>query len=115
MGAQTVPDAGSQATYVDDLPEGTLAPADARDLDDLADLAQIRVPTLYLCGRESPAAMNAISNLFRLKLPWAHSYQFSSMGHLGPITHSDIVNEQIAGFIQRLSGIAYASGYARAA
>ena len=80
-----------------------------------ADLARLRLPTLYLSGRESPAAINAVSNLFRLKLPWALNYEFAGMGHMGPITHSEIVNEEIAGFIQRLSGIAYSKAIAQAA
>lgn len=81
----------------------------------LADLADIRVPTLYLSGRESPAAIKAITNLFRLKLPWAMTYEFPGMGHMGPVTHGEIVNEQITRFIQRLSGVAWSKGFARAA
>lgn len=81
----------------------------------LADLAGIRQPTLYLSGRESPTAINAITNLVRVTLPQATTYAFPGLGHLGPITHSGIVNEQIASFIQRLSGVAYAQGFAQAA
>ena len=81
----------------------------------LADLADVRVPMLYLSGRESPASIHAVTNLVRVKLPRAETWEFPGMGHLGPVTHGAIVNEQIAAFIQRLSGVAYAQGFSQAA
>ena len=71
----------------------------------LADLANIQVPVHYLQGEESPASVHAIGNLLKLKLPQAVLHEFTGIGHMGPITHSEIVNEQIEGFIRQLSRV----------
>ena len=66
----------------------------------LADLASIEIPTLCLSGRESPRSVNAITNLLKRQLPQATARRFPGMG---PITHSEIVNDHIEEFIQRQS------------
>ena len=71
--------------------------------DALADLASLQIPTLYLSGRESPASVKAISKLLELKLPNAARQCFDDMGHMGPITHSEIVNASIEQFINQRS------------
>jgi pimeloyl-ACP methyl ester carboxylesterase len=81
----------------------------------LAELASIQVPTLYLSGRESPASVQVISELLIKKLPCVDTHQFPGLGHMGPITHSEIVNERIEGFIQRQTPTEQQQGYALAA
>jgi pimeloyl-ACP methyl ester carboxylesterase len=83
--------------------------------DLLAGLADLRMPTLCLTGRESPAPVNAISELLQRELPWASTHRFPAMGHMGPITHADIVNERIAAFIQRQPRALNRKGYPQAA
>lgn len=83
--------------------------------DLIAGLADLRMPTLCLAGRESPASVNAISGLLQQALPWATTHHFPGMGHMGPITHADIVNEQIAAFIQRHVSDPDHTGYPQAA
>jgi pimeloyl-ACP methyl ester carboxylesterase len=83
--------------------------------DLLAGLADLRMPTLCLSGRESPASVNAISGLLKRELPHASAHRFPYMGHMGPITQADIVNQQIAAFIQREAGALNRKGYPQAA
>ena len=81
----------------------------------LAGVASIQVPTLYLSGRESPASVQVISELLIQKLPRVDAYQFPGLGHMGPITHGEIVNDRIEGFIQRQTATGQQRGYALAA
>jgi pimeloyl-ACP methyl ester carboxylesterase len=81
----------------------------------LAGLASIQVPTLFLSGQESPSSVQVISELLIQKLPCVDTHQFPGLGHMGPITHSEIVNERIEGFIQRQTATEQQQGYALAA
>jgi pimeloyl-ACP methyl ester carboxylesterase len=81
----------------------------------LAGMASIQVPTLYLSGRESPASVQIISELLIQRLPCVDAHQFPSLGHMGPITHREIVSDRIEGFIQRQTATNPQHGYAQAA
>jgi pimeloyl-ACP methyl ester carboxylesterase len=81
----------------------------------LAGLASIQVPTLYLSGRESPVSVQVISELLIQKLPRVDAHQFPGLGHMGPITHSEIVNDRIERFIQRQTATGQQEDYALAA
>ena len=81
----------------------------------LEGIASIQVPTLYLSGRESPASVQVISELLIQKLPCVDVHQFPGLGHMGPITHSEIVNDRIEGFIQRQTATGQQKGYPLAA
>jgi pimeloyl-ACP methyl ester carboxylesterase len=81
----------------------------------LAGLENIQVPTLYLSGEESPASAQVISELMVQKLPRVDTHQFPGLGHMGPITHSEMVNDHIEAFIQRQTATGQQKGYALAA
>jgi pimeloyl-ACP methyl ester carboxylesterase len=83
--------------------------------DALAGLARVQVPTLYLSGMESPTSVQVISELLIQKLPRVDAHQFPGLGHMGPITHSETVNDHIEGFIQRQTPSGQQQGYALAA
>jgi pimeloyl-ACP methyl ester carboxylesterase len=78
-------------------------------------LACLKVPTLYLSGQESPATVQAITTLLKLEMPHAIQHCLSGMGHMGPITHGDIVNTHIERFITCRSAEQYNRDYAWAA
>ena len=59
--------------------------------------------------------MQAITALQKLEMPHAIRHRFNGMGHMGPITHGDIVNPRIAAFIQRQVRAETRKGYAQAA
>jgi pimeloyl-ACP methyl ester carboxylesterase len=62
-------------------------------------LAQLRMPMLFLTGARTVAATRRIGELLRYTLPYAQHEMLPGMGHLGPVTHAPIVNARIAGFM----------------
>lgn len=67
----------------------------------LAAFQALRVPVLYLAGKASPASSRAVLPLLTSALPQVTVIEFDGLGHMGPVTHPDIVNEAIAEFLQR--------------
>ena len=53
-----------------------------------------------LAGSETRAPVRRVAELLRFALPNAAFCRMESMGHMGPITHSNPVAERIAQFIQ---------------
>jgi pimeloyl-ACP methyl ester carboxylesterase len=69
------------------------------DTLDRAQIAQLRMPVLFLTGAKTIGATRRIGELLRFALPYAHHEMLPGMGHLGPVTHTPIVNARIAGFL----------------
>ncbi|HEX9183386.1 MAG TPA: alpha/beta hydrolase [Burkholderiales bacterium] len=67
-----------------------------------AAFAALDIPVLYMTGRLSPASSLGVARLLTKTLPRAEVVQFDGLGHMGPVTHPEIVNEAIAGFLERL-------------
>lgn len=65
----------------------------------LADLQHLPVPTLILRGGHSPTPARLISCHLLAHLPNAKGACFGEVGHMGPVTHADVVASRIAGFI----------------
>lgn len=72
----------------------------------LAAFKALNVPILYLVGKASPASSRGVARLLTSMLPRVKVIEFDGLGHMGPITHPDIVNEVIAGFLERQSPFA---------
>ena len=53
----------------------------------LADYARIDVPTLIICGTESPAPSRLITRLLTQTLPRARHRTIAYAGHMSPLTH----------------------------
>ena len=58
----------------------------------LATYARIVVPTLVLCGMQSPGPSRTIARLLAETLPMARLRAIRGVGHMAPITHPDDVN-----------------------
>ncbi len=69
----------------------------------LGAFADLDVPVLYMLGKRSPASGLAVARLLTHTLPNVEVIEFEKLGHMGPVTHPDAVNEAIAGFLTRLS------------
>jgi pimeloyl-ACP methyl ester carboxylesterase len=54
------------------------------------------MPVLYMVGARSPASSRGVFGLLREVLPRVKVAQFEQLGHMGPVTHPDFVNEAIA-------------------
>ena len=63
--------------------------------------AQLQMPVLYMTGRRSPASSLAVARLLLAALPQVEAIEFEALGHMGPVTHPDIVNEAIEGFLEK--------------
>jgi pimeloyl-ACP methyl ester carboxylesterase len=67
----------------------------------LAAFAQLNVPVLYMMGKDSPASSRGVGRLLTRVLPQVQVVEFDGLGHMGPVTHPDVVNEAIARFLER--------------
>lgn len=66
----------------------------------LEDFARLDVPVLYMTGSNSPASSLGVARLLTRMLPRVEVRAFGGLGHMGPVTHPELVNEAIAGFLE---------------
>ncbi|MEZ0307943.1 MAG: alpha/beta fold hydrolase [Ramlibacter sp.] len=67
-------------------------------------LARTTVPMLLLSGSRSVDVARRIAQLLRAALPLAEHLELPGMGHMGPVTHARMVNEQLSQFLRDLKG-----------
>jgi pimeloyl-ACP methyl ester carboxylesterase len=65
----------------------------------LGAFARLTMPVLFMTGRQSPAASLGVARLLAPVLSRVERIAFDGMGHMGPITHPQVVNETIARFL----------------
>ena len=61
--------------------------------------ARLRMPTLYMLGGRSPESAQAVAKVLLPVLPNARVIRFPELGHMGPITHPEVVNAAIVSFL----------------
>lgn len=66
----------------------------------LAAFSGLNVPVLYMLGKDSPASSRGVGRLIIPVLPQVQVVEFEGLGHMGPITHPDVVNETVARFLE---------------
>jgi pimeloyl-ACP methyl ester carboxylesterase len=64
---------------------------------------RLEVSVLYMMGKRSPAASLGVARLLTRALPRLEVVEFERLGHMGPVTHPELVNEAIVGFLDRRS------------
>jgi len=69
----------------------------------LGAFAQLDLPVLYMTGKTSPASSLGVARLLIKTLPRVEGMDFAGLGHMGPVTHPDVVNAAIARFLERLA------------
>lgn len=74
-----------------------------REPTPLQRFTQLGIPVLYLTGKNSPASSLSVARLLIAALPRVEVIEFEGLGHMGPITHPQVVNPAIAGFLERNS------------
>ena len=67
----------------------------------LAAFRSLDIPVLYMIGKRSTPAALGVARLLVNALPRVEVVEFEELGHMGPITHPDRVNEVIARFLAR--------------
>jgi pimeloyl-ACP methyl ester carboxylesterase len=68
----------------------------------LAAFAGLDVPVLYMTGGKSPASARGVARLLARTLPRVQVVEFEGLGHMGPLTHPEVVNAAIARFLDAL-------------
>lgn len=59
------------------------------------------VPVLYMVGKRSTPSAHGVARLLVNALPRVEVMEFETVGHMGPVTHPDLVNDAIAQFLER--------------
>lgn len=67
----------------------------------LAAFRTLQIPVLYMVGKRSTPAARGVARLLASTLPRVEIVEFESLGHMGPITDPDGVNDVIARFLER--------------
>jgi pimeloyl-ACP methyl ester carboxylesterase len=61
----------------------------------------LNVPVLYMVGKRSTLSAHGVARLLTAALPRVEVVEFENLGHMGPVTHPDAVNEVIERFLER--------------
>ena len=56
------------------------------------------VPVLYMLGKRSTPSAHGVARLLLSVLPQVEVVEFEDLGHMGPVTHPDPVNQAISDF-----------------
>ena len=64
-------------------------------------LGALTMPVLLMVGRNSPASARAVARLLAQTLPRVETLEFEVPGHMGPVTHPEVVNPAIEEFLRR--------------
>ncbi len=67
----------------------------------LAAFRTLDIPVLYMVGKRSTASARGVARLLTKALPRVEVVEFEDLGHMGPVTHPEPVNEAIKQFLER--------------
>jgi pimeloyl-ACP methyl ester carboxylesterase len=66
-----------------------------------SDLNKIDCPVFLIYGLESPAATRQVAHMLSEKLPHVETRELIGIGHMGPVTHRDQINDIIENYLDR--------------
>jgi pimeloyl-ACP methyl ester carboxylesterase len=67
----------------------------------LAAFRSLDIPVLYMVGKRSTPSAYGVTRLLATALPRVELVEFEHLGHMGPVTHPDPVNQAIRHFLER--------------
>jgi len=70
------------------------------ELTPLSAFAALNVPVLLIVGKKSPLSSRAVAQRLMRVLPRVEVVELEGLGHMGPVTHPDNVNEVIRRFFE---------------
>jgi pimeloyl-ACP methyl ester carboxylesterase len=73
----------------------------SREPTPLEAFRSLDIPVLYMVGKRSTASARGVARLLTAALPRVAVVEFEKLGHMGPVTHPDPVNEAIKEFLER--------------
>lgn len=59
------------------------------------------IPVLYMVGKRSTASAHGVARLLTGALPRVEVVEFEKLGHMGPVTHPEPVNQAIKQFLEK--------------
>ena len=65
----------------------------------LAAFSGLNIPVLYMTGKDSPASSLGVARLLTRALPRVQVVEFEGLGHMGPVTHPEVVNQAVSHFL----------------
>ena len=80
---------------------GGWANALMREQTPLKAFAGLNVPVLYMVGKKSPLSSRAVAARLTRVLPRVEVVELEGLGHMGPVTHPETVNNLICRFLER--------------
>jgi len=69
----------------------------------LDEFRRVRVPVLYMVGERSPASSRSVAERLMAVLPDARRVDLAGLGHMGPVTHPQPVNEAVGAFLAEVA------------
>lgn len=63
----------------------------------------IQAPVLCMVGGKSQLSAHSVANRLVATLPRVELVEFQELGHMGPVTHPDVVNEVISRFVKTIT------------
>jgi pimeloyl-ACP methyl ester carboxylesterase len=67
----------------------------------IARFRELDIPVLLMTGKRSTASAHGVAMILKEVLPRVEHVEFEKLGHMGPITHPELVNDAIARFLDR--------------
>jgi pimeloyl-ACP methyl ester carboxylesterase len=61
----------------------------------------LHIPVLYMVGERSPSPARAVARVLAPALPQVEVVELKGVGHMGPITHPQVVNRAIERFLRK--------------
>jgi pimeloyl-ACP methyl ester carboxylesterase len=71
------------------------------ELTPLTAFSELNMPVLYMMGKNSPESSLGVGRLLTRVLPQVEVVEFEGLGHMGPVTHPEVVNAAICRFLRR--------------
>ncbi len=68
----------------------------------MSGILALTIPILLMSGAQTTLAEKGVMQRLQILLSQAEINEFAEMGHMGPITHADEVNQTIATFLERV-------------
>jgi pimeloyl-ACP methyl ester carboxylesterase len=67
----------------------------------LSAFSSLNVPVLYMVGKKSPLSSRAVAQRLTRVLPRVEVVELDGLGHMGPVTHPQPVNDAIVRFLEK--------------
>jgi pimeloyl-ACP methyl ester carboxylesterase len=81
---------------------------------ELRQMRRLTMATLILRGEKAPPATRLLAERIARAIPKGRVLDIAGAGHMGPLTHRDIVAERMAGHVRRVAGVEPADLYVAA-